>query len=378
MPSPDGPDKLLFTPGPLTTSRTVKEAMLRDVGSRDAEFLAVVADVRARLLALAGVSRERGYEAVLVQGSGTYGLESVISSAIPREGGLLALVNGAYGERLARMAEVHGIALEVLRTAEDRCPEPREVAARLARRAELSHVALVHCETTTGILNPVEAIGTVVENAGRAFLVDSMSSFGVLELDLERAGVAFLVSSANKCLEGVPGCAFVIARRSALQACEGRARTLALDLFAQWQGLDQNGQFRFTPPTHALLAFHRALRELEDEGGPAARLARYRANHRALVTGMRALGFRVFLPEHVQAPIITSFRYPEDPRFRFEDFYDRLSARGFLVYPGKLQREACFRIGNIGRIGVAEIEALVAAVGGVLEEMGVALPVSRA
>ena len=356
--------KLLFTPGPLTTSATVKEAMLRDAGSRDAEFLAVVRDIRRRLLAIGNAAAPE-YECVLMQGSGTFGIESVISSAIPRDGRLLVLVNGAYGRRIAQMARVHGIDAETLEAAENCKIAPEAVAERLRTGAPFTHVAVIHCETTTGLLNPIADIGEVAAAAGASYIVDAMSSFGAIPIDLASARIDFLISSANKCIEGVPGFAFVLARREPLSAAEGHARTLSLDLHGQWAGLESGGQFRFTPPTHALLAFHQALDELDAEGGVAGRGARYAANHAALMRGMNQLGFEAYLAPKDQSYIITSFRYPADTDFRFEDFYASLSNLGFVIYPGKLSQEACFRIGTIGRLYPSDIEALVRAIAAV-------------
>jgi len=363
-------DKLLFTPGPLTTSAPVKAAMLRDAGSRDRDFLQTVREIREALLALGGAAGE--YECVLMQGSGTFSIESVISSAIPREGKLLVLVNGAYGRRIANMARVHGIETETLEIPENRKISPQAVAERLAASRAITHIAVIHCETTTGIVNPVEAIGAVAQSAGAVYIVDAMSSFGAIPLDLAGAGIDFLISSANKCIEGVPGFGFVLARRGPLLEAKGRARTLSLDLHAQWAGLEADGQFRFTPPTHALLAFRQALRELEAEGGVAGRAGRYRANHAALMRGAAELGLEAYLSPENQSCIITTFRYPEHQGFRFEEFYERLSEAGFLIYPGKLTEAPCFRIGTIGRLSPPDVEALVAAMRRVLEEMGVA------
>ena len=354
-------NKLLFTPGPLTTSRTVKAAMLRDAGSRDGEFIAVVRRIRERLLALGGAAAGGDYECVLMQGSGTFAIESVISSAIPADGRLLVLVNGAYGRRIAQMARIHGIRVETLELPENRRIAAEAVAERLAA-APFTHVAVVHCETTTGILNPMEEIGGAAARAGAACIVDAMSSFGAIPIDLAAAHADFLISSANKCIEGVPGFGFVLARRAPLLAAEGRARTLSLDLHAQWEGLERDGQFRFTPPTHALLAFHQALEELEAEGGVAGRAARYRRNHEALAAGMARLGFEPYLAAEDQSYIITTYRYPGDPTFRFDEFYARLSEKGFLIYPGKLGREPCFRIGTIGRLEAGDIERLLEAI----------------
>jgi 2-aminoethylphosphonate-pyruvate transaminase len=364
-------DKLLFTPGPLCTSAGVKQAMLRDLGSRDQEFISVIAEVRSRLLEVAGVSKEGGYEAIPVQGSGTFGLEAVVSSTVPRGGTLLVIANGAYGERIARMAGIHQIATELLRFPESERPQPEAVDRFLASHPAVTNVAVVHCETTTGILNPVARIGEVVGSHGKRYFVDSMSAFGAVPLDLAAAGVEYLVSSSNKCIEGVPGFSFVICRREVLEETQGWARTMSLDLLDQWRGLEKNGQFRFTPPTHALLAFRRALRELDEEGGVAGRAARYKRNHQTLVRGMREMGFEEYLAPERQGYIITSFRYPADPGFDFEEFYGRLSGRGMVIYPGKVGDAECFRIGTIGRVFEADVAALLSAIRVVLDEMGV-------
>lgn len=367
--------KLLFTPGPLNTSETVKQAMLRDVGSRDKDFIELVRQIRRRLLELGGVSQAKDYEAVLVQGSGTFGIESVLSSVIPKSGKILILVNGAYGERMVKMADRYSISCEVLRWSEDQPVFPSQVRETLAADSNITHVAVVHCETTTGILNPINELGAVVREAARTFIVDAMSSFGAIPINLDTAGIDFLVSSANKCIQGVPGFSFVLARRESLEASKGLARTLSLDLFEQWQGLEQDGQFRFTPPTHALLAFAKALDELEREGGVAGRNRRYAANQKLLVTGMKELGFAPYLASAVQSPIITAFFYPPHPNFRFEGFYSRLSDVGMVIYPGKLTRVDCFRLGNIGELFEADVRTLLEGVENVLNAMQIPIPV---
>lgn len=362
------PSKLLFTPGPLTTSLTVKEAMLRDLGSLDSDFLASVRNIRTRLLELGPYPREK-YECVLMQGSGTFVVESVISSVIPRDGKLLVLVNGAYGRRIGQMARVHGIALDVFEVAENRKFTPELVSEYLKSTAGVTHVAVVHCETTSGMLNQVEEIGHVVHDAGAVYIVDAMSSFGAVPIDMAGSHIDFLISSANKCIEGVPGFGFVLASRPALEAAKGHARTLSLDLYDQWASMEAQGHFRFTPPIHTMLAFEQALNELDQEGGVEARGERYRQNHIALCRGMKAMGFEIYLAEEDQSYIITSFRYPPSPAFQFAGFYERLWQAGFAIYPGKLSYESCFRIGTIGRITVADIEALLAAIQNVLREM---------
>lgn len=366
---PGAADKVLFTPGPLTTSRTVKQAMLRDLGSRDGEFIELVRDVRRSLLEIGQCGAD--YEAVLMQGSGTFGIESVVSSAIPKGGKLLLIVNGAYGKRITRMAEVLEIEHIVLTFAEDTLPDVDAVASALSSDRAITHVAMVHSETTTGIVNPIEEVGRIVRGAGRVFIVDAMSSFGGIPIDVAKCAVDYIVSSANKCIEGVPGFSFVLARREPLLASQGSARSLSLDLHAQWKGLEENGQFRFTPPTHAILAFHQALKELAEEGGVAAREARYRACQQVLAQGMAAQGFAAYLRPSLQGPIITTFRYPAHPRFDFEGFYERLSRRGYAIYPGKLTHANCFRIGTIGRIFEGDVVNLLAAIRDALSDMGV-------
>jgi 2-aminoethylphosphonate-pyruvate transaminase len=364
-------DKLLFTPGPLSTSETVKRAMLRDLGSRDTEFLEVVRKIRCRLLELANVA-DGSYEAVLMQGSGTFAIESVISSVLPRDGKLLVLINGAYGHRMAKIARTLGIATETLVFPESLPVDPAETRQALGRDPAITHVGTIHCETSTGIMNPVQEVEVVVKEHGGVFLVDAMSSFGGIPIDLAGGSIDFLVSSANKCIEGVPGFGFVLARRDLLISAEGRARSLSLDLVAQWKGFESDGQFRFTPPTHVLLAFWQALQELEREGGIAGRAARYAANQKVLLEGMKELGFDAYLaPEH-QSHIITSFRYPKHPNFDFSQFYQRLSQKGFVIYPGKVSDADCFRIGTIGHIFPEDLKALIAAIGETLKDMQIA------
>ena len=363
-------DKLLFTPGPLTTSMTVKQAMLQDVGSRDFDFIDLVKEIRSRLLEIGGVGDD-GYEAIIMQGSGTFTLEAVVSSSVPPVGKLLVIINGAYGRRIAQIAKIHNIQTTTLEFPENRVPDLVQIEKALETDAAITNVAVIHCETTTGLMNPVQDIGRIVQGFSRRLLVDAMSSFGAVPVDLAEWGIDYLVSSANKCIEGVPGFGFALVRRDALMQTEGNARSLSLDLLSQWKGLEQNGQFRFTPPTHALLAFRQALLELEAEGGVAGRAARYRANYETLIAGMRAMGFQEYLEREDQGYIITSFRYPPHPNFDFDEFYKRLNDRGYVIYPGKVSQAECFRIGTIGRIFESDVNDLLAALREVVAEMGI-------
>ncbi|MBP8129465.1 MAG: 2-aminoethylphosphonate--pyruvate transaminase [Candidatus Hydrogenedentes bacterium] len=369
--APSWKDKALFTPGPLTTSRTVKQAMLRDLGSRDFAFIEVIRDIRRRLLD-AGEAANAGYDAIPMQGSGTFSIEAVFASTVRPGGKVLIVVNGAYGQRMAKMCRISHIDHETLECPENSLPNLREIGDRLKTGA-FSDLAVVHCETTTGIINPIREIGALARAAGVQYFVDAMSSFGAVPFSLAECHIDYLVSSANKCIEGVPGFGFVIARRAALDKTEGWARSLSLDLLEQVRGFEKDGQFRFTPPTHVLLAFHQALLELEQEGGPAGRGARYRRNHEVLVKGMRALGFREYLPPELQGYIITSFLYPDDPKWSFETFYRLLNDRDCVIYPGKVSNAACFRIGTIGRLFEQDMLSLLAAIRDVVETMGLRL-----
>ncbi|HGK7313802.1 2-aminoethylphosphonate--pyruvate transaminase [Aeromonas hydrophila] len=362
--APAAVDYLLLTPGPLSTTATVRIAMLQDSCTWDADYnLGVVEPIRRELVRLAtGPEYQSDYSAVLLQGSGSYVVESVLGSAIGVDERLLIINNGAYGARMGEMARCLGLRHHEIDCGETTRPEPAAIEAMLARHPEITHLAMVHCETTTGMLNPLEEVAALCQRRGIRLIVDAMSSFGGVPIDMGRLGIEFLISSANKCIQGVPGFGFVIARRAALAACAGRARSVSLDLHAQWQTMEQQGgKWRFTSPTHTVLAFAQALRELDEEGGIAARHRRYSENQRTLVDGMAALGFAPLLPEQWQSPIITAFYSPAHPDYRFADFYLRLKGQGFVIYPGKVSQADCFRIGNIGDVTPARVRDLLAA-----------------
>ena len=365
-------DKILFTPGPLTTSQKVKQAMLNDLGSRDNTFIELLKDIRSRLLDTGGV-KNGDYETIILQGSGTYGLEAVVSSTIPRGGKLLVIINGAYGRRIAQIARIHHIELVTLDYLENKKPDLFEIEATLQEDQAITQVVAIHCETTTGMMNPIKEIGELAKRYGKTYFVDAMSSFGAVPFNLAECQIDYMVSSANKCIEGVPGFSIILAKRETLEATEGFSRTLSFNLLAQWQGFEANGQFRFTPPTHTLLAFHQALVELELEGGVQGRGARYQSNYETLIAGMREIGFVEYLKPEDQGYIITSFPYPEHPNFDFNEFYRRLNEKDYVIYPGKVSQADCFRIGSIGRIFPADIKALLAAIRDTLKEMQIDL-----
>ncbi len=355
---PDNP-YLLLTPGPLSTTKSVKAAMLRDWCTWDDDYKTLVQEVREKLVRL-GTDRTDLYTCVLMQGSGTFAVESIISSALPDGGKLLVLPNGAYGDRIVQIARTLKIDCVVNDSGELDPPDLEKLETTLKADPAITHVAVVHSETTTGMLNPIEEIGKTVKKHGKVFIVDAMSSFGGIPIDIAALDCDFIVSSANKCIQGVPGFGFIIAKKEELAKCKGRARSLSLDLYDQWNTMENDkGKWRYTSPTHVVRAFHQALKELEEEGGIPARTERYRRNHRTLVDGMRRLGFRTLLPDACQGHFITSFYSPESEKYDFKTFYDRLKTKGFVIYPGKVSKASAFRIGNIGDVTPADMERLV-------------------
>ena len=367
--TPSDQDPWLLTPGPLTTSAATKEAMLHDWGSRDAAFIETNRRVLERLLAIAGAGES--HVCVPLQGSGTFTVEATLGTLIGGNDKALVLINGAYGHRMAKILDYAGRAHAILETPEDTPPDLDALEAALKAEAEITHVVCVYCETTSGILNPVADIARITADNGRRFLIDAMSAFGALPLDAAEISFDAVMASSNKCLEGVPGMGFAIIRRSALEACQGNAHSLSLDLYEQWTAMQANGQWRFTPPTHVICAFDAALVQFEAEGGVEGRHARYQANGKILIDGMRALGFETLLADNLQAPIIITFKMPADPKFDFQAFYDSLGGKGYVIYPGKLTVAPSFRIGCIGQLDEAVMTGALDAIRATLGEMGV-------
>lgn len=363
------PDPILLTPGPLTTSIATKAAMLRDWGSWDQAFNAMTASVCNDLLNIA--KGQDSHVCVPLQGSGTFAVEAALGTLVPRSGKVLVPNNGAYCQRIVRILDVIGRQSVVLDFAED-CPvDPKIIEAALANDPAITHVALVHCETGTGILNPLPEIAAAVARQGRGLIVDAMSSFGVLPIDARNMPFDALIAASGKCLEGVPGMGFVIARRTALAAAAGNCHSLAMDLHDQWMYMQRTTQWRFTPPTHVVAALRAALDQYFAEGGLPARAKRYADNCQTLVSGMRALGLKTFLPDAVQAPVIVTFHAPDSPRYDFSSLYGFVRERGFVLYPGKLTQVETFRVGCIGAIGTGDIAQAVVAVREGLEAMGI-------
>lgn len=369
-------DKLLFTPGPLSTSLSVKKAMLSDMGSRDKAFMDNIKDARNGVVEVGNPAKPEDWTSIFVQGSGTFGIEATILSSVPKDGHLMVISNGAYGQRAAKIGQRAGIKTTEVKLGEDDVPTSENALKEIKRvmnESEVTNVLCVHSETTTGAVNDIQTVGELVKsiNPNALYIVDAMSSFGGIPLELDATKVDFLVTSSNKCIQGVPGFAVVLCQKSALMQCEGRARSLSLDIFDQWKGLDANGQFRFTPPTHTILAFKQALDELKAEGGVEARYKRYRENQQIITDKLTSLGFKTFLPKEKRGPIITSFLYPESPSWDFDEFYKRLSDCGCLIYPGKVSKKPAFRIGHIGSLTQDDSRNLCKIMESILLDMGV-------
>lgn len=348
----------LLTPGPLTTTDTVKQEMLFDHCTWDDEYKKITLEIREQLLELAHADSDI-YTVVLMQGSGTFGVESVLSSVVGANEKLLIAANGAYGERMEEIARHNQIPYVIYREQYNQIPSAEKIKKLLEDEPSITHVSMVHSETTSGILNDIEAVAKVVKAAGKTFIIDAMSSFGGIDIDVQRMGIDFIVSSANKCIQGVPGFSFIICRKDKLEESKGKARSLSLDLYDQWQVMDADGKWRFTSPTHTVLAFAQALKELKEEGGIPAREVRYRRNHAVLIENMQKLGIRPYISSKYQGPIITTFFYPDQCNFSFQEMYIFMKERGYAIYPGKVTEADTFRIGNIGEIYEEDIRKVI-------------------
>ena len=363
-------DAILLTPGPLTTTLRTKLAMLKDWGSWDADFIALTASLRTRLLDI--VHGHDTHVVVPLQGSGTFSVEAAVATLVPRDGHILVLDNGAYCKRLGRLATLMGRRTTIAAHAEDAPVSADALDARLRDDPSITHVGVIHCETGTGVLNPLQAVSEVCERHGKGLIVDAMSSFAALEIDARRVRFDALVAASGKCLEGVPGMGFVFIRKAVLDACAGRSHSLAMDLHDQHVYMEKTGQWRFTPPTHVVAALAEAIRQFIEAGGQPARLARYTDNCRTLIDGMAELGFKPFLRSELQAPIIVTFHAPASPHYDFKKFYLAVKQRGFILYPGKLTQVETFRVGCIGAIGRNEMQQAVNAVADALRDLDIA------
>ena len=368
----------LLTPGPLTTSSLTKEAMQMDVGSWDSDFRKITKEIREKLVEIlletstkTDILEADPYIAVPMQGSGTFSVEAMLGSFVPKNGKALVLSNGAYGKRCFESLKYFGRPSKMMDMGDFLPPDPNLVQKALQKDPSISHVVVIHCETSSGILNPIDKISQVVDKEGRSLLIDSMSAFGAIPIDAGKIKFDAIVSSANKCIEGVPGFGFVLSKKSILESSEGQSHSLSLDLYSQWKYMESSGQWRFTPPTHSVLAFLSALNQHKLEGGVLGRLARYEKNKDILISGMHNLGFETLLSKKWLSPIIVAFLCPADQNFIFEKFYNLMKDEGFIIYPGKLTIVDTFRIGCIGQVNENTMKEVVSAVERSLKKMNV-------
>jgi len=366
-------EPILLTPGPLTTSTATKLAMVRDWGSRDTGFIQLNRRVREMLLEVVGAKDT--HVCVPLQGSGTFAVEAMLGTMVPKNGHVLVPVNGAYCKRIQRILAILGRRVTTLEYEEREPVRAADVDAALKKEASITHVALVHCETSTGVLNPLADVAATVARHKKSLLVDAMSSFAAVPID---GAFDALVAASGKCLEGPPGMGFALIRKSVLEKCAGNAHSLVLDLHDQWVNMEKTAQWRFTPPTVIVAALHAALEQFVAEGGVAARGARYRRNCEVLIEGMTRLGFKLFLDARHQAPVIVTFHAPSDSNYDFQRFYDRVREKGFVLYPGKLTQIDTLRVGCIGAIDEHAIRAAVHAIADTLAEQNIRLHESGA
>ena len=362
-------DKKLLTPGPLTTSYSTKEAMLHDWGSRDQQFIDLNQSIRDSLVKL--IDGKNTYQCVPMQGSGTFAVESMISSLTTKDSNILILINGAYGQRMKKMCDYLNRNTIEYEVPEHETHNLNKLEEIIDQNKKLTHVFAVYCETTSGILNPINEIANLVKNKKLSLFIDAMSAFGALPLSSKNITFDAVAASSNKCLEGVPGVGFILVKNNVIENAKGNSHSLSLDLYDQWQAMEKNKQWRFTPPTHVLAAFSQAIKEHEKEGGVDGRYKRYKKNCQIICNGMKELGFEQLLPDELQAPIIITFKQPKDSNFNFEKFYNALSEKDFLIYPGKLTVAETFRVGCIGNLNENDMKETVLAVKEVVNELAI-------
>ena len=362
-------DKKLLTPGPLTTSLSTKKVMLHDWGSRDVEFININSLIRESLVKL--IDGTKTYQCVPMQGSGTFAVESMIGSLTSKNSKILILINGAYGHRMKKMCDYLNRSFITYEVPEDKTHDLNEIEKIIDTNTDLTHVFVVYCETTSGILNPIQDIADLVEKKNLSLFIDAMSAFGALPLSCKDLKFDAVAASSNKCLEGVPGVGFILVKNDIIKNAKCNSHSLSLDLYDQWQAMEKNKQWRFTPPTHVLAAFNQAIKEHEKEGGIQGRYKRYSNNCKIICDGMREIGFKQLLPNELQAPIIITFMQPKN--FNFNQFYDALSQKDFLIYPGKLTVADTFRIGCIGNLSETDMYNTIDAIKQVLNDLQITI-----
>ncbi|MGH7067700.1 MAG: 2-aminoethylphosphonate--pyruvate transaminase [Acetobacteraceae bacterium] len=363
----------LLIPGPVTTRPEVRAALTRDFAPWDLDFHPLYAGVRARLLPIAGVGPET-HACLPLQGSGHFVVEAALRTFVPHGGKVLVPMTGGYAVRLARLARESGHEVLQLPMGERERIDPVAVAAKLAQDPEISHLAFVYNETSSGIVHDAQAVSAVARGHGRRVIIDAVSAFGALPLDLSTMPeVDAALFTANKCLEGIPGLAFAISPRERLAGRVGEAQSWCLDLADIYVHAERNGtgSFRFTPPAQVLNALSVALDLFAAEGGREHRLARYQANLRTFADGIRAIGLSPYLPRALQGPVVFNVHAPDDPRWDLQSFVDRVKERGFVISNFFDTANPSFRVGLIGALGPEDYREAVAAIDAALKALGI-------
>ena len=345
----------LLTPGPITTSDTVKQAMMVDHCTWDNDYNEVIMDIQSRILDIAHCDREI-YTCVLMSGSGTYANEAVISTVLGQGDKLLLVESGVYGARLGILADYAGKTYTSYKLLYEKEQDIENIERILKEDSEISHIVMVHVESTFGFENDLTGISALAKKYGKSLIVDAMSSFGALDFNVQELGIDYLITTPNKALEAVPGLAIVICRNEDIEGCEGNAGTLSLNLYQQYLSMSKH-KFRFTSPTHNVLALQQALHELEAEGGVSERHQRYLRINRMMADMMKKYKISRFRENEYQSVILNCFSLDGQP-YEFEDLYNFFRANGYEMYPGRMTSENTFRIGNIGSISEADVEAL--------------------
>jgi 2-aminoethylphosphonate aminotransferase len=357
---------ILLNPGPATTTDTVKKSLVvPDICPREREFSVLLNEIRNDLVRI--VHGDDQYTSVLFAGSGTAVMDSVINSVIPGNKKIAVIVNGAYGERLVRIARTYKIpCLPIIFDWREK-PDLKKLDRLLKNDTSVCCVALVHHETTTGILNPITEVGRIVKKYNCTYIVDAISSYAGIPIDIKESKADFLLSTSNKCIQGMAGLAFVVCKKSALESIKNyEKRSFYLDLYNQYDYLEKTGQTPFTPPVQIAYALKQAIKEYFEEGGDR-RYARYTENWKTLRSGLLDLGFTLLLKEDQESHILLTVIEPEAKNFDFEKMHDYLYDLGFTIYPGKLKQKT-FRLANMGAIYPADITAFLTALKEYLKE----------
>lgn len=347
--------KILLNPGPATTTDTVKQAMIvEDICPREKDFGDLLDSIKHDLVKV--VHGDPEYVAALFTASGTGGLEAAITSAVPKGKKLLVVDNGAYGARMANIAMTYNIEVITYKLPYGDYPDAQHIEKLLQKDKDISHLAIVHHETTTGMLNPVEEVCKIARQNNVEVIVDCMSSYAGIPIDIKKWDAGYLISSSNKCIQGMPGMVFVIFKKALLPELQKQKRSFYFDLYSQYSGFEKTGQMQFTPPVQVAYALRQAIDEYFAEG-EMNRWNRYQENWNTLYDGLARLGLQFLLPDEYQSKILLAIKEPEHPQYDFNAMHDFLYARGFTIYPGKGAKEATFRLSVLGDLSKNDIQA---------------------